>query len=104
MLQKWIRILTIVGILFSYFPVMSFQHCPVASHEGNHPDGNHHEGSHKEEGRLNCGSVFHCHLTLNLSFSEPLVILTTEKLVPVSSSITSGDFRFPIFHPPEERV
>jgi hypothetical protein len=99
MLEKWIRILIIIGILFSYFPVMSLEHCPMGSHEENH-----HEGNHKEKGKLNCGYIFHCPFTFNLSFSEPLVILNTEKLVPVSSSITFGDFRFPIFHPPEERV
>lgn len=92
----------ILGILFSYFPVMPLQHCPEGSHEGSH-EGNH-EGSHKEEGNLNCGYIFHCPFTFNLSFSEPLVILNTEKLVSISSSITFGDFRFPIFHPPEEKV
>jgi hypothetical protein len=104
MFQKWIRILIIIGILFSYFPVMSLQHCPVASHEGNHHEGSHHEGSHKEEGKLNCGYIFHCPFTFNSSFSEALVILNTEKLVSISPPITFGDFRFPIFHPPEERV
>jgi len=104
MFQKWIRVLIIVGILFSYFPVRSFQHCPMGSHEENHHEGSHHEGSHKEEGKLNCGYVFHCPFTFNPSFSEPLVILNTEKLVSTSPPITFGDFRFPIFHPPEERV
>jgi hypothetical protein len=99
MFQKWIGILIIVGILFSYFPVMSFQHRPEGSHYGNHR-----KGSHKEEGKLNCGYVFYCPFTLNPSFSEPLVTLNTEKLVPISSSITFGDFRFPIFHPLEEKV
>jgi hypothetical protein len=99
MFQKWIRILIILGILFSYLPVMSLQHCPEGSHEGNH-----HEGSPKEEGNLNCGYIFHCPFTFNPSFSEPLVILNTEKLVSISPPITFGDLRFPIFHPPEERV
>jgi hypothetical protein len=53
---------------------------------------------------LNCGYIFHCPFTFNLRFSEPLVILNTEKLVSVSSSISLGDFRFPIFHPPEGKV
>ncbi len=104
MFQKWIRILIIVGILFSYFPVMSLQDCPMGSYEENQHDGEHHEGSHKEEGRLNCGHIFHCPFTFNSSFSEPLVILNTEKLVSISPPIMFGDFRFPVFHPPEERV
>jgi len=104
MFQKWFRILIVLGVLFSYFPVMPLQHCPEGSHEGNHHDGNRPEGSHKEEGKLNCGYIFHCPFTFNLSFSEPLVILNTEKLVSISPPITFGDFRFPIFHPPEERV
>ncbi len=104
MFQKWIGILIIIGILFFYFPIMSLEHCPMGSDEENHHGGNHHEGSHKEEGKLNCGYVFHCYVTFNLSFSEPLVIPNTEKLLPVSSSITPGDFRFPIFRPPEERI
>jgi hypothetical protein len=104
MFQKWIRILMILGVLFSYFPAMPFEHCPEASHEGNHHEGSHHEGSQKEEGKLNCGYIFHCPFTFNPSFSEPLVILNTEKLVSVSSSISFGDFRFPVFHPPEEKV
>ena len=109
MFQKWIRILMILGVLFSYFPAMSFQPCPQGNHEGIYYEGNHHEGSHhegtqKEEGKLNCGYIFHCPFTFNLSFSEPLVILNTEKLVSVSSSISFGDFRFPVFHPPEEKV
>jgi hypothetical protein len=33
-----------------------------------------------------------------------MVILNTEKLVTISLPITFGDFRFPIFHPPEGRV
>jgi hypothetical protein len=53
---------------------------------------------------LNCGYIFHCPFTFTLSFSESLVILNTEKLVSLSSSISSGDFRFPVFHPPEEKV
>ncbi len=89
----------ILGILFSYFPVMPLQHCPEGSHEGNR-----HEGNHKEDGKLDCGYIFHCPFTFNLSFSEPLVILNTEKLVSVSSSITFDDFRFPIFHLPETKV
>jgi hypothetical protein len=104
MFQKWIRILIIIGILFSYFPAMSFEHCPEASQEGNHHEGSRHEGSQKEEGKLNCGYIFHCPFTFSLSFSEPLVILNAEKLVSVSSSISFGDFRFPVFHPPEEKV
>jgi hypothetical protein len=104
MFQKWIRILIIVGILFSYFPVMSLQHCPMGSYEENHHDGDHHEGSHKKEGRLNCGYIFHCPFTFSPSFSGPLVILNTEKLLSISPPIMFGDFRFPIFHPPEERV
>jgi len=103
MFQKWIRVLLILGILFSYFPAMSFQHCPMGSHEGSHHDGNHHGGGHKGDGKSDCGYIFHCPITFNLRFSE-LVILNTDKLVSVSSSITFGDFRFPIFHPPEERV
>jgi hypothetical protein len=88
---------------------MSFEHCPEASHEGNHHKGTHHEGSRhdespKEEGKLNCGYVFHCPFTFSHTFSEPLVILNTEKLVSVSSTISFGDFRFPVFHPPEEKV
>jgi hypothetical protein len=33
-----------------------------------------------------------------------MVILNTEKLVAISLPITFGDFTFPIFHPPEERI
>jgi hypothetical protein len=94
MFQKWIRILIIIGLLFSYLPVMPVGHCP----EGDH------EGSHQEDGKWNCGYIFHCPFTFSPSFSEPLVILNTEKLVSISPPITFGDFRFPIFHPPEERV
>ena len=109
MFQKWIRLFIILGILFYYFPVMSLQYCPLASHEGNHHEGNHrggshHEGNHKDGGQFNCGYVFHCPFTFNSSFSEPFVILSAEKLVSVSSSINFGDFRFPIFHPPKESL
>jgi len=98
MFQKWIRIL-IIGILFSYIPVLPVEYCPEGSHEKNH-----HKGSHKEEGKLNCGYIFHCPFTFNLSFSEPLVILHMEKLVSIAPPTTFGDFRFPIFHPPETKV
>ncbi len=109
MFQKSIGILIILGILFSYFPAMSFEHCPLGNHEGNRHEGSphegsDHEGSDKEEGKLNCGYIFHCPFTFNPSFSEPLVILNKENLISVSSSISFGDFRFPVFHPPEERV
>jgi len=104
MFNKWIRILIITGILFSYFPVMPVERCPEGSHEGNHHEANHQEGSPEEQGKLHCGQIFHCPFTFNLSFSEPLVFLNTEILVSVVSSITSGDFRFPIFHPPEAMV
>jgi hypothetical protein len=103
MFQKWIRVLIIIGILFSYFPVIPLQHCPEGTHEGSN-EGNHDEGSHNEKGKLNCGYIFHCPFTFNLGFSEPLVILNTEKLESILSSITFGDFRFPIFHPPEGKV
>ena len=103
MFQKWIRILIVIGILFSYVPVMPVEYFPEGSHEKNH-EGNDHKGSHKEEGKLNCRYIFHCAFTLNLSFSEPLVILHMEKLVSISPSITFGDFRFAIFRPPEAKV
>ena len=94
MFQKWFRILIVLGVLFSYFPVMPAEYCPKGDQDG----------SHREGGKLNCGYIFHCPFTFDLRFSEPLVILNIEKLVPISSSITSEDFRFPIFHPPEEKV
>jgi hypothetical protein len=53
---------------------------------------------------LHCGYVFHCPFTFNSSFSEPFVILSAGKLVSVSSSISFGDFRFPVFHPPKESL
>ena len=101
MLLKWVRTLMIIVILFSYFPVMPVEHCPEGSHEGNHQEADHQEGSPKEQGMLHCEQIFHCPFTFNLSFSEPLVFPNTEKLVSVAPSITFGDFRFPIFHPPE---
>jgi hypothetical protein len=104
MFQKWFRVLIMIGILFSYLPVMPVEHCPEGSHEGNHHEANHQEESPKEQGMLHCGQIFHCPFTFNLSFSEPLVILNTEKLESILSSITFGDFRFPIFHPPEGKV
>ena len=83
MIQKWIGILIIIitGVLFSYLPVTPVEHCPMGSHEANHHDGDHPGGSHKEEGQSNCGYIFHCPFAVHPSFSEPMVILNTEKLV-----------------------
>jgi len=104
MSPKWIRILIIIGILFSYFPMMPVEHCPEGNHEGNHHEANHQEGSPEDQGKLHCGQIFHCPFTFNLGFSEPLVLLNTEKLVSIVPSVTFGDYRFPIFHPPEGEV
>ncbi len=94
MFLKWIRILLIIVILFSYLPVMPIQACVEGDHEGNH----------KENGKLDCGYIFHCPFVSNIRFSEPLIVLNMERLLSLPTTMVFDDFRFPIFHPPEGKV
>ena len=84
----------IIVILFSYLPVLPVQHCA----EGND------EGDRDEDGKLDCGYIFHCPFVSNIRFSEPMIILNMERLLSIPTTRVFDDFRFPVFHPPEGKV
>ena len=89
----------IIVLLFSYVPAIPAEHCPDGDHEGNH-----HEGNQRDSGKLECGYIFHCPFVANMKSSEPLIILKMEWLSSTPTTVVFGDFRFPIFHPPEGKV
>lgn len=85
--MKVIGIFLIIGILFSYIPVVSMDDCPETGHSGNM--------------ELDCGSVFHCPIIYNSAVVESSILTINGwlKWVPDISNIEElPNF---IFHPPK---
>ena len=83
---KIVGILLIIGILFSYVPIVPMDGCP--------------EGHHMAGKKMDCGYSFHCPIIFNFNMSEsPLPftgrVVLTLPLPKVDQLVTL------IFHPPE---
>jgi len=84
--MKIIGIFLILGILFSYVPMIPIDGCREEGHVGNM--------------KLDCGYSFHCPI-LSIVISEPFHPSYVGRLALIPSLKTVEEVVHPIFHPPE---
>ncbi len=105
--MKFIGILLIIGILFSYVPVMSMgncseEDCPDANHHpGDHPTGDHPTGKRMMDC---CGYSFHCPMLFDISMSDPMPLPLTGRLIVLPPPLKVDEVPYLIFHPPKAPV
>ena len=86
--MKIIGILLIIGILFSYVPILPIDNCPEGGHMGNM--------------KLDCGYIFHCPFLSNIGLPELMALPYFGRAILISSFPVIDELTHPIFHPPEE--
>lgn len=88
--MKIVGVLLIIGILFSYVPVIPMDDCPEGNHMGNM--------------KMDCGNVFHCPLILNGSLQEPFPLPLSGWLIlpPILPKV--DELAHLIFHPPKNQI
>jgi hypothetical protein len=91
MLVKIASIIAIIGILYSYAPILPHQDgCPGAGHMGS-------MGSAK----ISCGYIFHCPIVFNTGGSEPLPLPFLGQLILTPHFLLLKESTSDIFHPPK---
>jgi len=80
--------LLIVGILFSYVPVFPTDDCAEGNHLGNIM-------------KMDCGSLFHCPMIVDLSISATRALPTSGRLVSTQPLLALKELTHAIFHPPK---
>jgi len=86
--MRVIGTLLIIGILFSYIPVFPMDECPEGNHMGNIM-------------KMDCGSLFHCPMIVDLNISETSGLSPSGRLVSTKPLLILKELTHPIFHPPE---
>jgi hypothetical protein len=88
--MKIVGVLLIIGILFSYVPVIPMDDCPEGNHMGNM--------------KMDCGNVFHCPLIINGSLQEPFPLPLSGWLIlpPILPKV--DELTHLIFHPPKTQI
>jgi hypothetical protein len=82
--------LLIIGILFSYVPMIPMDKCPEGNHMGNR--------------KMDCGYNFHCPLIFNISMPEPLALPLSGRVVLTPSLLKIDELTFLIFRPPKHGI
>ena len=82
--------LIIIGIIFSYIPLVPVDECP--------------EGDHMGSMKVDCGYVFHCPLVIGKNISEPLSLPLTGQLVLIPSIMKIEELAYLLFRPPKKRL
>ncbi len=82
--------LLVLGILFSYLPLLPMDECP--------------EGSHTGMMKMDCGSLFHCPVTVDKIFSETSALPLRGCLVPIKLTLAVDELPDSIFHPPRHSI
>ncbi len=87
--MKILRILLILGILFTYYvPMFPMDDCQQESHAGNM--------------NLGCGYIFHCPFLSNIGLPESMTLPYFGRAVLISLLPMIDELIHPIFHPPEK--
>ncbi len=84
---KIIGIFLVIGILFSYIPVIHADRCPEEDHLGNT--------------KVTCGYLFHCPIFLERKIPEPSSLPLVGLLILMPPSIAIDELADPVFHPPK---
>jgi hypothetical protein len=79
--------LLIIGLLFSYVPMISADSCP--------------EGDHMRNMKMDCGYSFHCPMIVDIGISETLGLPLNGRLISTKPLLVVNELIHPIFHPPE---
>ena len=82
--------LLIIGILFSYVPMILMDECPEGNHMGNM--------------KMDCGYNFHCPLIFNINMPEPLPLPLSGRVVLTTSLLKIDELTSLIFRPPKHMV
>jgi hypothetical protein len=85
--MKIIGSFLIIGILFSYVPLIATDECPEGDHMGNM--------------KMNCGYLFHCPMVANIIISGTPGLLLNGRLVSTKPLLVVKGLTQSIFHPPE---
>jgi hypothetical protein len=88
--MKIIGILLIIGILFSYVPILPIDNCPEGGHMGNM--------------KLDCGYIFHCPFLSNVGLPESITLPYFGRAVLNSSLLVIDELTHPIFRPPKKWI
>lgn len=86
--MRIIGCLLITGILLSYVPVIPVDGCPGGNHMGNIM-------------KMDCGSLFHCPMIVDLNISETSGLSPNGRLVSTKLLLVLKELTHTIFHPPE---
>ena len=86
-MKKVFGILVVIGILFSYLPVIPMDSCPEGGHPGNT--------------QMECGYAFHCPFLFGINGPESMPLPLLGRLVLASSMSKPEEWPHLIFHPPK---
>ena len=85
--MRIIECLLVIGILFSYVPIISMDDCPDENHMGNL--------------KMDCGFLFHCPMVIDMSISEISGLPINGWLFSTKPMLVVKKLIHPVFHPPE---
>jgi len=88
--MKIVGILLIIGVLFSYVPIIPKDDCQEANHARNM--------------KLDCGYIFHCPFLSKIGLPESIVLPFIGRAVLSSSLPVLEELTHPIFHPPKKWI
>jgi hypothetical protein len=86
--MKIIGIVLIIGIVFSYVPILPMGGCQETNHAGNM--------------KLDCGYIFHCPLLSSIGPHESMTLPYFGRAVFILPLPTVYEFTRPIYHPPKK--
>jgi len=86
-MMRLVGIFLIIGILFSYIPVFPMDECSEGNHMGNM--------------KMDCGSLFHCPMIVDLNISEISGLPLNGRLVSTKPLLVVKELAHPVYHPPE---
>jgi hypothetical protein len=88
--MKIVGILLIIGILFSYVPILPMDDCQESNHAGNM--------------KLDCGYIFHCPFLSNIGLPESMTLPYFGRAVLNAPLLAIEELTHPIFHPPKKWI
>ena len=86
--MKIVGILLIIGILFSYVPILPMDDCQESNHAGNM--------------KLDCGYIFHCPFLSNIGLPESMTLPYFGRAVLNAPLLVIEELTHPLFHPPKK--
>ena len=87
-MMRLVGIFLIIGILLSYVPVIPVDGCPGGNHMGNVM-------------KMDCGSLFHCPMIVDLNIPEISGLPLNGRLVSTKPLLVVKELAHPVYHPPE---